>query len=142
MRTLPSNTETTRNAPMKPALHKYAKRAIILIATVGILVATLGIIYLCGRFLMLVDDQHEILQMMREDASDKQTAKRREANKRESEDNLNKIMSGEIKLSPETEKSIDEIVRKTKAQLIKDGYKGYTDADIKERVIRLYSGDH
>lgn len=122
-------------------MQKYAKRAIILVATVGILVATLGIIYLCGRFLMLVDDQHEVLQIMREDASDKQTAKRMEASKRESEDNLNKIMSGEIKLSPETEKSIDEIVKQTKAELIKDGYKRYTDRDIKESVIRLYSGD-
>lgn len=115
-------------------MHKYAKRAIIL-------VATLGILYLCGRFLMLVDDQDQILQMMRDDASDKRMAKRMEDLNKQEQDNLNKIMSGEIKLSPETEKSIDDIVRKTKADLMKEGYKGYTDQDIKETVIRLYSGD-
>jgi hypothetical protein len=116
-------------------LHKYAKRAFIL-------VATLGILYLCGRFLVLVNDQDQMLQMMRDDASDKRIAKVREDQNKEAQYNIDKILDGEIKLTPETQKAIDEMVRATQAQLMKEGYskKDISEKDIKEKILRLYTG--
>lgn len=96
-------------------MHKYAKRAIILVSTVGIL-------YLCDRFLVLVNDQDRMLQMLQDDASDKRIAKMRESQNKEEQENLNKMLSGESKLSPEIQKLIDDMSRATQEELTKEGY--------------------